>query len=235
MSRYSLTPMKVVLITLLLASFVVAGRAGGYTPALKTAPAQDEERVVEKLSHNNAPLKIRTMKRKNGEIALGKKFTDKEDWFRGLSFVIENVSGKNIVYVRGGFLFPRQVVVKGQAPPLYHSFHFGLPPFVPEEASSAQQLILKPGETITFTLPESEYSEITANLKRLEYAHSINVIKFNLEEIFFDDGTSWAAGTYFPRDREERQPLSAAPLNYLAPARYNFGELSCYGDLKVFF
>jgi len=187
------------------------------------------------LSRNQAPLKIGTMKRKRGEIVLGKKFTDREDWFQGLSVVMENVSGKTIVYVRGGFLFPRRVVMKDQAPPLYHSCRFGLPPFIPEGADPAQQFILKPGETITFTLTDSEYSKITANLIRLEYAHSINVLKFNLEEIFFDDGTSWAAGKYFTRDREERPPLSGLPLNYLAPARSSFGELSHVGDLKSFF
>jgi hypothetical protein len=217
---------------MLLASLVVTGQAGGHIPPLKSASLQEEERIVEKLSRKQAPLKIGTIKRKRGEAVLGKKFTDQEDWFRGLSFVMENISGKTIVYVRGGFLFPRQTETKNQAPPLYHSFRYGLPPFTPEEVGSdAQQFVLKPGETITITLSDSDYNEINANLRRLEYTHSIKAIKFNLEEIFFDDGTSWAAGTYFPRGRSERQPPGGISQNYSAPT-YNFVELSNLGGLS---
>jgi hypothetical protein len=232
MTRHSLTPVKIILINML-SLLVVTGQAGGYMLPLKSASLQEEERVVEKLSRYQAPLQIGTIKRKRGEAFLGKKFTDREDWFQGLSLVMENTSGKTIVYIRGGFLFPRQIQMKNQAPPLYHSFRYGLPPFIPEEGgSNAQQFVLKPGETITFTLSDSDYSDITASLRRLEYTHGIKMIKFNLEEIFFDDGTSWAAGTYFPRDRNERHPLSGIPQNYSAPTRSNFGELSYFGNLS---
>jgi hypothetical protein len=233
MSRYSLNLAKIILINMLLASLVATGRAGGYIPPLKTAFLQEEERVVEKLSRKQAPLHIGAIKRKRGEAPLGRKFTDQEDWFQGLSFVMENTSGRTIVYIRGGFLFPRQTQTKNQAPPLYHSFRYGLPPFAPKDASSdAQRFILKPGETMTFSLSDSDYNEITANLRRLEYTHSIKVIKINLEEVFFDDGASWAAGPYFPRDRNERQPLSGIPQDYSAPARVSFGEISSLGGLR---
>lgn len=214
---------------------VANGRAGGHIP-LKSALLQEEERVVEKLSRKRAPLKIGTIKRKRGEALLGKTFTDREDWFQGLSLVLKNISGKNIVYIRGGFLFPRQTVMEKQAPPLYSSFHYGLPPFAPEETSpNAQRLVLKPGETITINLSDLDYNEITANLRRLEYTHSIKVIKFNLDEIFFDDGTSWAAGKYFPSGLNQKQPLSGILQHYLAPIRGNFGELSNFGDSGSFF
>lgn len=234
MTRYSLNLVKIILISMLLASLVVTGRAGVYIPPLKSNSLQEEERVIEKLSPRfQAPLHIGVIKRRRGEISLGKKFTDREDWFQGLSVVMENTSGKTIVYIRGGFLFPRQIQMKNQAPPLYHSFSYGLPPFIPEEAgSNVKQFVLKPGETITVTLSASDYNEITAGLKRLEYTHGIKVIKFNLEEIFFDDGTSWAAGTYFHRDRNERQPLGGVPQNYSAPARMDFGELANFGELR---
>lgn len=237
MTKYSLNPMNMVLTSMLLSSLVATGRAGSYTPHPRSAPLQEEERVFEKLSRRQeAPLQIGTIKRKRGETFLGKKFVDREDWFQGLSFVMENTSGKTIVYVRGGFLFPRQIEMKGQVPPLYHSFRYGLPPSLREGAGSdAQQLALKPGETMTFTLSESAYNEITANLRRLEYTHSIKLIKFNLEEIFFDDGTSWAAGAYFPRDQGERRPLGGILENYSAPTRSNFVEISHFGELRGFF
>jgi hypothetical protein len=182
-------------------SLSVTGKAAGHIPHLKSASLQEEERVVEKLSRTPGPLRIGAVKRKRGEVVLGKKFTDREDWFQRLSFVMENTSGKTIVYIRGGLLFPRQAEMNKQDPPFYHSFSYGFPPVVPQGAGAHEQPIaLKPGETITFTLPDSAFDEINTHLRRLEYTHSIKAIKLNLEEIFFDDGTSWAAGTYFPRE-----------------------------------
>lgn len=177
-----------------------------------------EERVVEKLSRKPAPLKIKVVKTKKGEFTSGQKFIDGEDWFRGLSVVLQNISGKTITYIRAGFLFPRRSGEVGKDPPLYKSLSYGHHPDAPDEAVlNIPPLALKPGERIVITLSDSDYSEVTTNLKRLEYTHTIKAIKFNLEEIYFDDGTGWAAGTWFRRDPNksgnyirEKEPFSDA-------------------------
>lgn len=83
------------------------------------AAAQEAERVVEKTSRRPTPLKIRVVKTKKGEVMLGKKFVDSdEDWFKGLSIVLENVSDKTVTYVGVGLLFPRQPGDEGKPPPV---------------------------------------------------------------------------------------------------------------------
>ena len=190
----------------------------GITQQSQERIIKDEERVVEKLSRKPAPLKVKVIKTKKGEFLLGKKFVDNEDWFQGLSVVLENISDKNIIYVGAGFLFPRQDSEIGNAPPLYKSVSYGQHPNAPSGAfSKVQPLVLKPKEAITITLSDLALSEIKNGLKLLSYAHSIKTIKFNLEEIYFDDGTGWAAGTWFRRNGDrpvsEQQPLSGLPKN----------------------
>jgi hypothetical protein len=164
------------------------------------AAAQEAERVVEKTSRRPTPLKVKVVKTKKGEVALGKKFVDSdEDWFKGLSIVLENVSGKTVTYVGAGFLFPRQDGDAEEVPPLYRDLRYGVHPEAPEAvAVRTQPLTLKPGEEIVVTLPAPEYFEVREDLSRLEYPRSIKAIKFHLVEVYFDDGSGWVVGTWLP-------------------------------------
>lgn len=165
-----------------------------------------EDRVVEKLSRKPAPLKINTIATKKGKFSLGEKFLDEENWFEELSVVLKNTSGKTITYVEGGFLFPRENSVSENTRPFYKIFSYGRHPKAPVNSNlKIQSLALKPGDDITVTLSDSDYAEIMSLLKKLKYNHSIKAIKFNLSEIYFDDGTAWVAGTEFNRVPEHTE------------------------------
>lgn len=163
------------------------------------AATQEAERVVEKTSRRPTPLKIRVVKTKKGEVMLGKKFVDSdEDWFKGLSIVLENVSDKTVTYVGVGLLFPRQPGDEGK-PPLYWDLRYGVHPEAPESvAARTQPLALRPGEEIVVTLPDPDYSEVRGALSQLEYQHSIKAIKLHLAELYFEDGSGWVVGTWLP-------------------------------------
>lgn len=169
------------------------------TLPLQTA-AQEAERVVEKTSRRPTPLKVKLVKTKKGEVALGKKFfDDDEDWFKGLSIVLENVSGKTVTYVGIGFLFPRQDGGVEESAPLYRDLHYGVHPEAPGSvAARTQPLSLRPGEKLTVTLLDPDYFEVREALLRLEYPHSIKAIKFHLAELYFDDGSGWVVGNWLP-------------------------------------
>lgn len=198
-----------------------------------TVSSQDKERVIEKSWRKLAPLKIRTIKTKKAKVSLGEKFVDNDDaWFQGLSVSLENISGKTITYLGAGLLFPRQVGDDGKAPPLYKSLSYGLHPDVPEAYTvKSQPLALKPGEKISVILFDSDYLEVKNDLTQLDYAQSIKAIKFNLQEVYFDDGTSWVAGTWFQRNENQtrsstqaKQPPSSAPGNRFLFLSHGFRE-----------
>jgi hypothetical protein len=172
-----------------------------------------KERIVEQVWRKPTPFKIKHIKTKKGEVLLGQKIIDEDDWFNGLSVVLENVSGKTITYIGAGFLFPGQNGEGEKSPPLYKSLSYGHHPGAPGEAVlNIQPLALKPGERFTVTLSDVDYDEVTTNLKRLKYSQSIKALKFHLMEVYFSDGTGWAGGTWLDHYREDRKDATQEQL-----------------------
>ncbi len=159
---------------------------------------QDEERVVEKLWRKPAPLEVMQIKTGSGNFALGQKFAGDEAWFQTISVVLENTHNKKIVFVGAGFLFPRPQGEEGKPPPFYHQVFYGRHPRdLGASNSKIQPLALEPGERISIKFSDSgSHAQVKATLRELQYASSIKLIKLNLEEIYFDDGTAWVAGTW---------------------------------------
>lgn len=165
-----------------------------------------EERTVTKFRNGKLlmPLEIRRIKTKKRDAKRGEPIFDDDDWFDGLTLSIENTSGKTITYLGGGFLFFKPKVSRIAEPPLYHTFMYGLHPEAPDIVSlTTLPLNLKPGEMLDITLPSSDYASIKQRLKELGYRDSIKEIKFNVEEIYYDDGTAWIVGSNYERDPAE--------------------------------
>ncbi|HEX8136301.1 MAG TPA: hypothetical protein VF544_01800 [Pyrinomonadaceae bacterium] len=182
---------------------------------ISAGAAQAQERVVSKMWRKPAPLKLRVIKTRKGEVKLDQKFADDgDDWFKSLSIVMENVSGKTIIYVGVGLLFPRDAQVLGKTPPLYHTLMYGHHPKAPAAALlNRPPLALKPGDTITLSFSDFDYSYITNNWRQLEPNRSITDIRLHLYELYFDDGGAWHVGHWYPNssDIKERQPDSESP------------------------
>jgi hypothetical protein len=175
-----------------------------FLPSIKTAPQQSTDRVVTKLSRKELPVKVKTLKTKKGVEELEKQFDGEDDWFNGLTIKVENISGKTITYLAGGFLFPRLAKdVQADSPPRYHRFMYGRYPQAPSDSALSSQLIsIKPGETLDISILQSEYDSIRQQLNDLGYPVSIREISINIEEIYFDDGTAWIVGSWYRRESD---------------------------------
>jgi hypothetical protein len=161
------------------------------------------------------PLEIRRIKTKKRIAKMGEVISDDDDWFDGLTLTIENTSDKTIIYIGGGFLFPRLKEGGIVRPSRYERFMYGRHPDTPSTVRLTNlPLSLKSGETFDITLPSSNYISLKQRLKELGYPDSIKDIKFNVEEIYYDDGTAWIVGDNYERDpdnpekykRKEDQP-----------------------------
>jgi hypothetical protein len=172
-----------------------------WLPVSGTTKLQD--RTVTKFRNGKLlmPLEIKTIKTKKRIAKIDEAISDDDDWFDGLTISIENTSGKTIIYIGGGFLFPRPVeggIVKSSR---YEQFMYGRHPAVSGTVRLTNLPIsVKPGEMFDITLPSSNYASIKQRLKELGYPDSIKDIKFNVEEIYYDDGTAWIVGDNFERD-----------------------------------
>ncbi len=208
---------RLCLMIIILAALSTASGIAQQTPEQAD---KHEERVVERLWRKPAPLEVAVIKTNRGDFLLGQKFAGDDSWFQEVSVVLENTSKKRIIYIGAGFLFPRPKSEAGKPPPFYQSVSYGHHPSAPLESNlKIQPLKLEPGKRISVNFSDSNsLSQIKAALRQLQYASSIKLIKFNLEEIYFDDGTAWVAGTWrnqvpdhtndYP---QEQQPFNSQP------------------------
>ena len=166
-----------------------------------------QSRVVKKLRQIPMPVEIKIIKHKKGTVEIGRDFPDEDDWFEGLAVSVKNTSGKTIIYMGGGFLFPRpQDEVEQSAPPRYHRFMYGQHPLAAEDAvQTTQPINIKPGESFDITIAKGDYSSLKQRLKELGYKPSIKEINFNIEEIYFADGTGWSIGSWYQRDPKNKK------------------------------
>jgi hypothetical protein len=165
--------------------------------------ADKRDRIVTKLRRGPMPVEIKSIKTKRGTVELGKNFPEEDDWFDGLTVSIKNTSGKTIIYLGGGFLFPRPEDEPSQqsAPPRYHRFMYGRHPLLPDDAlQTIEPINVKPGEIFNVTISGEDYRSVKQRLRELGYSASVKEINFNVEEIYFDDGTGWSVGSWYERD-----------------------------------
>jgi hypothetical protein len=189
-----------------------------YITSAQSAPGahpqgNSEERTVTSV-WKSMPVEVRAVKTKNKSTHIGRPVAEGNDWFDGLTLSVTNVTGKSIVYIRGGFLFPRpRHAANAEQPPKYQSFMYGQHP----EASEAARLSflpinLGPGESMDIMLGRSDYEIVKQRLKQIGYADSIKEIQLHLAEVYFDDGSFWVAGhtqERKPAGRENRQPTAS--------------------------
>ena len=153
--------------------------------------AQEQERVIDKLSWRTEPIKIIKLKTKGKAVELGKKFSEKEDWLKGLTVTVENISSKAIARIELQLAFPRPG--EGSTPetatyvvPMIYGWD-------PADASRTEAL--KPvlsGERADVTLLEVNLPFIKTDLENLGYPKTVSHAQIRVHAVTFLDGSQWA-------------------------------------------
>jgi hypothetical protein len=210
-------------------------------PSTAGYPAQDQERLIERWSNPDEPVRINVVKAKKGVIETGKKFRGDDEWFKGLTVNVTNVSGKIITYVSIDFTFSRpEEGETAQQPPFIDSLTYGNSPFLDRETLQAfppppPPPPLLPGESIDLTLSEESYSSIRRSLTKLKYPASIKRIMMVIRDIGFDDGTVWTMGhRYRPNPDDPEHPIELdEPLGSVRNRPTNFSGLNFNSDIGI--
>ena len=171
-----------------------------------SSAGQSQDRTVTKFRNGKLPppVEIKAIKTKRKIAKIGETIFDDDDWFDGLTVSIENTSGKTIIYVGGGFLFPKPRKAGVAEPPWYHTFNYGRHPGVSNTIRLTNlPLSVKSGEVFDITVSNSDYVSIKQRLKQFGHPESVSEIKFNVEEIYYDDGTAWIVGIIYERDAND--------------------------------
>jgi hypothetical protein len=155
---------------------------------------QGQDRILNKRSWPNEPVKIKLVKTKRGAVKLGEKFSDGDDWFKGLRLTIQNVSAKPIAYlsVELGFLRPENET----GFPLGYTIQYGRhsPRYLGRESEvvvSKEYRPIPPGGLVDITISDQDYDIIKSSLAQAGFVAGVKTIDAILGEVIFDDGSSW--------------------------------------------
>jgi hypothetical protein len=172
-------------------------------------------------------VKIKLVKTKRGAVKLGEKFSDGDDWFKGLRLTIQNLSAKPIAYLSVELLFLRPEEETGL--PLGHTIEYGRhsPRYIGRESEvvvSKEYRPIPPGGLVDITISDQDYDIITSSLAQAGFVAGVKTLDVILGEVIFDDGSSWKRS----KSSHHRSKLSLlnAPTVSNAPIHRDFGFLS---------
>jgi hypothetical protein len=199
-----------------LAAFAVVTAASLTNVGMAVPP---QERIVRYIGVPDEPVRISAARTQAGALLAGRKFQGDDNWFKGLSLIVTNLSGRTITYVGVGVSFPRPEEGAGAAgPPLSHTISYGASPLLPRGAVTKPPRPIGPGETLTVGLSDEWFAALKGALKNLKYPDAVRQIELRLEDVGFADGTRWS-GQMFRRDPSDpvgwvafEQPRADAPV-----------------------
>jgi len=159
--------------------------------------AQKQERMIDKMSWRSEPIRILQLKTRGRAIELGKNFEEEDDWLKGLTVTVKNVSDKVIARIEIEVAFPRPGGGTQEKPTFVTSMLYGLDPAEP--GAEKVKLIL-PGESVDVKLLEVNLPLIKSALKDLGYPERITHAQIKVESVTFIDGSMWSGDDIFYPD-----------------------------------
>ncbi len=182
----------------LLLSFVVISTISLFFFATAaTVNAQYEMKTVTLARSIKPQLKITEIKVGQQVQSFNENFEAEAEWIKNLSFKLENVSGKSIVYLSVNVNFPE---TRANGNLMSYAVSFGQRP-----GSKLKQinppLLLKAGETLEVLL-EKERDRIYKFINERQPVESIKKIELEISFIIFDNKTAWSVGSFKRQDPE---------------------------------
>ena len=193
--------------------------AGMFILLQVTGFAQEPERMIDKMSWRNEPIKVLKLKIKNKGVELGKKFAEYDDWLQGLTVTVKNVSDKAIARIEIQLAFPRP---GGGSSPETAIYMIGMG-YGKESADVSAEEVLKlvlPGETVDVKLLEVNVPFIKEDLEKLGYGHPIKRAQKSVRSVTFVDGSEWAGDDdiLYPNPNNPKQKINPKfPMDIQGP------------------
>ena len=212
------------LMTLLIASLVFislfAVREGGAQNSSNRNQFGDRERLIMKKAEQRPPVLIKAAKAKGRLIPLSKKFLDDDDWLKGFTVSVRNLSGKPITHIGLEMLFRRDD--EKQLPAGWflnygpNPFHYRSNELIPTSGAP----VVLPRDEIELNLPDVEFDDLMAFLHKAGFPEKIHVVEIRIKTIGFADGTAWY-GKMLKRDKDAKAGWTILPGFIIATlARY---------------
>ncbi|HEV7893826.1 MAG TPA: hypothetical protein VGP08_24630 [Pyrinomonadaceae bacterium] len=198
------TPTRRVGVVCLVLAVAVAGNVVGTSKARKQNAPRQADSLVKRSSYPDEPVQVVRVKNKKGKIDLGKGFKDDSaELLREFTITVRNTSGKEINHLEFRLLFPRPE--GDEELPYTFLMMYGVSPMSEHYAESRRlhtDKKIKKGEEFDFTLSGENYEHIIKVLDYLGYPAENRTVEFWLNEVGFEDGTTWSGGAVSRRGRK---------------------------------
>lgn len=147
-----------------------------------------------------APLEFSGLRAGSAAINFDQPFQAGEDWVKGLSFDLKNVSGKTITHFRIGlYLHNPDNQQRAVATMVFHGRNTGMPGVEPS-------VRVAPGETVHAGYEDKQYESFKRVRQQIALG-KVTEATLSIEMVVFDDDTAWRNGYLMRRD-------SADPLRW---------------------
>jgi hypothetical protein len=171
------------------------------------------ERTISKVSWRKEPIKLVKLQTKGQTVELGKAFSEEDDWLKGLTVTVENVSDKPVAQIVLTLSFPRPAGPSETIPTFTEDISYGRDPSEISGAETEKQIL--PGEKVDIKLREVTLPAIKGALTQLGYPEKTTHVQISVYTVTFNDGTMWGADTIlYPDPTDPKHKINpSVPLS----------------------
>ena len=136
------------------------------------------------------PVEIVSIKLNGKDLVPGEKIQGNDEWLRGVSFTIKNITDQPLAYVNIGFEFPLPNGFVVYVLPYGVDFSHG------EPRRAASPPAIQPGETIDLVLTDKRYQSFLHVLAQANAPSNFDTASFYVERVSFENNPDviWQRG-----------------------------------------
>lgn len=160
------------------------------------------------------PVEILSIKLHGRDVQPGEKIQGDDDWLRGLSFTLKNISDKPIAYIDIGLLFPQPKGV------VVYSLNYGVDFPRGDRRGESSPPAIQPGESVHLVLTKERYKSFQRVLALGGAASSFDTATYYVGRISFEHEPDviWEAGNL--KQRDPSRPTEFTTIGrYALPAK----------------
>lgn len=163
---------------------------------------QNDKKVVKKISQHGEPVEIAKLKIKGKPLSFDQEFDADEDWMKGLTVDVKNVSDKDIIYIKAELDFP---VDDAGAHVIVVPLEYGHTPGNDETSFTTNPL--HPGASVNISVADWSVDFLKRKIVEKGSGKALKMNRANIYvlQVWFDADTVWSNGTIFTRDQIDKK------------------------------
>jgi hypothetical protein len=164
------------------------------TPGISAQEMRDRElKPAFDFTTIQMPVEIVSIKLKGTEIAPEQKIKEDDDWLKGISFTLKNISDKPIAYVEVGLHFEPPL---GAARVIVFVLSYGVDYSRGLPRSGSSPLPIQPDQTVDLVLTDERYPKFLEILSLDGMRRSFDVVPYYVARVCFEDDPNiiWERG-----------------------------------------